>query len=451
MNLKNIFIIGLNLILIVSASAQMTSAQVSPLPQELSLEKAIEIAMQGNPGLQVKSLQVELARKRIEEAEWKKIPALYLDYNLRRNLILPTTPVPAIAFDPNATKGEIIPLQFSSKWTSNIGIVGHYDIFNPQRNGKEEVASRKAGIKQTEKMIETNKLKSQVRQDYAACIIARAQLELAITDTSNTAELARITRNLYAAGRIKITDLNLVLSEKIQAQNHYLKARKIYHSTRAQLLLDMGFSPISDLSFTLTDNITELVKKYKNDGKLNDSSLSLQKLQQEQNLLTLQIENAQKGFLPTVSLQAYLGANYYANSINILNIENWYGNSYLGLEVTVPITQGLDRIKNIEALNIQRRISDARYNIQESQLELEKRNAREDLAYKHDVLQLSNEKMMNMKENWQAAQDQYQQGRLLTEDILSSSYNYRAAQTEYLKAAYEFLIAQIEMKRLRRR
>jgi len=60
-------------------------------------------------------LQTQIRRAELSELRTSRIPVFYIDANVQRNLIIPTTPVPAIAFDPDAREGAIIPLKFATR------------------------------------------------------------------------------------------------------------------------------------------------------------------------------------------------------------------------------------------------------------------------------------------------------------------------------------------------
>lgn len=95
------------------------------------MEEAVQKALDNRTEYQVSKLQEQIAGKQTEVARFGKISKIYGDYDLQRNLIVPTTPVPAKAFDPSAPEGELTPLQFSTKWTSGAGINASVDLFNP--------------------------------------------------------------------------------------------------------------------------------------------------------------------------------------------------------------------------------------------------------------------------------------------------------------------------------
>ncbi len=426
------------------------SAQQIALPPNLSLEEAQEIALKNNPNIRIDALNVAISQKQVEQARWEKIPDIYANYDLRRNLIIPTTPVPAKAFNPDAPEGKLLPLKFSTNWTSNTGLNARVDLFNPQTHGKIKETVQQAALSKTDKEITANELKFKVGKDYGACIIAKEQLELAIADTISKSEILKMTREQYEAGRIKITDLNRAVSEKSNALSNYLHAVKILASARVQLLADMGYDPSQNYTFRISDRIPNLLSSFKKVHEKGGNSLSLKKWKQQKKLTEIQLQNIQSGFFPTVSLNGFYGSNYFDNDFDLFNNKNWYGNSYIGISVKIPITEGLDRLKQMEALRLQRESDQAGYRAQRNQVQLDKIQARQDAAYKEKDLLQKEKNMRLTRKNLQTAQSQFSSGRLLSGDLAQADFAYQQAKTAYLQAAYDFIVAKMYLEKISR-
>src|SRR5690606_38523749 len=147
------------------------------------LTEAQQMALKNNPTMRISELEVDLARNNAEKSRQQRIPQLYGDVNLQRNLILPTTPVPARAFDPSAGEDELIHLRFTTKWTANTGINASVDLFNPERSGSIKRAALEAGLSASDLLFTKNQLLFDVGNAFYACLIAEEQLRLAENDT----------------------------------------------------------------------------------------------------------------------------------------------------------------------------------------------------------------------------------------------------------------------------
>src|SRR5690554_5522568 len=107
--------------------------------QELSIDSLWSSANSYEKLIQAKST-LAAAQMDIIAEKGKRLPLIYAEGNLQRNIITPITPVPANAFDQNAAPGEILPLKFATDWSSRAGLNFSMDLFNPQTAGAIRVA-----------------------------------------------------------------------------------------------------------------------------------------------------------------------------------------------------------------------------------------------------------------------------------------------------------------------
>src|SRR5690606_23885020 len=130
-----------------------------------------------------------------------RIPVFYVDANIQRNLIIPTTPVPAIAFDPTAPDGAIIPLKFATKWSSKAGIQLEWNLFDPKRKANEQ--EQKLNVEKA--LLQAKEHAQDWQRDaalaYASVVLATQQYELALQDSTTYAEILDVYRARYEAGR----------------------------------------------------------------------------------------------------------------------------------------------------------------------------------------------------------------------------------------------------------
>ena len=83
------------------------------LAQELSIDLLWNSANTYEKLIQAQS-SLKAAQLDILAEKGKRLPLIYAEGNLQRNIITPITPVPAEAFDSNAAPGEILPLKFAT-------------------------------------------------------------------------------------------------------------------------------------------------------------------------------------------------------------------------------------------------------------------------------------------------------------------------------------------------
>ncbi|WP_407427165.1 TolC family protein [Arcticibacter sp.] len=433
------------IILAVLFSSACIYAQTSPGPLRISLQEAQKIALENNPDLKIRELDIRIAEAQVAQSRLRRIPQIYGDFNMQRNLIIPVTPVPAYAFRPDAAQGELIPLRFTTKWTSNTGLNADVDIFNPQKRAELAEANIQAEIRKTERESEENDLSYNLSEAYAATVIALEQLKLSVADTLVNHNVLKMSEEQFAAGRLMQADLNQVKTDRNKALNNWGEAQKILQQTKAELMVLMGYEPSDGITIELTDDIESLYTFYQRDKTSEPQSITLKKLKQEEDLLRSQLNNTKAGFLPAISLKGYYGASYFDNNLEIFKGNNWYGNSFISLGLRMPITEGLERSKKLTEIRFQSEANRLAYLSQQNKNQLALLETQREIVFLETKYLRSKQNYALAADTYRIAQQQYDSGRLLIGDLSKSSYGYQLEKNNYLNVAYNYIIAKMKL------
>lgn len=423
------------------------NAQTSPTLR-ISLEDARKIALENNPDLKISEVDIRIADAQVDQARLRRIPQIYGDFNTQRNLIIPVTPVPANAFRSDAPEGELIPLRFTTKWTSNTGLNADVDIFNPEKRSAYAESRIQAEIKKTEKELEENDLRYSLDEAYAAAVIATEQLTLAVYDTLANHNVWKMSTEQFKAGRLMQTDLNQVKADRNNALNHFEEAQKILKQAKAELMLLMGYEPSDQDTLELTDDIESLYLFYQGNEISATQSVTLKKLKQEENLLSVQLSNTRAGFLPTISLKGYYGASYFDNNLEIFKGNNWYGNSFISLGLRLPITQSLERSRKLTEIRLQSEVNRLAYLSQQNKNQLNRLEAEREILFLEKKYLRSKENYNLAADTYHIAQQQYDNGRLLIGQLSKNSYAYQLEKNNYLNVAYDYILAKMKLEKV---
>ncbi len=419
--------------------------QEQMIPDRLSLEKAKAIALENSLDFKTRDLNREIALKEIEKARWQRIPDIYANFDLRRNLITQTTPVPAIAFDPTAGPGDIRPMKFMTDWNTSTGLNAKIDLFNPNAHGKIKEARQEAKISQTEQQITATEIESKIETDYVACLIAKEQLELAISDTLYKSHILSNIQKRFLSGKATETDLNTAKIIKNDALAAYYEAIDIERWALLQLLYDMGLELDNFTEFSFTSTLKDLLIDYQAKEFVPKEGLSLKKWKQKNELTGIQLKNNQLGFMPTIALNGFYGFNFYSNQFDFFKGTHWYGNSYIGLSVQIPVTQGLYRVQQSKILNLQLRQDIVNYQKEEELQDLNRKRLLHRIHLKEKALLLKKENIDLQQSSLNRASELLDRGRMTLNDWLNQNQLALQAQTAYLQAAYEYVQTKMEL------
>lgn len=335
--------------------------------QELSLEEALTKSKHQTSIQADKQLEVEAIKLKIQQS--KRIPLIYGEANLQRNLIVPTTPVPAIAFNPNAAPGDIMPLRFATDWSAKAGLQLSFDIFNPELEGSIKLAKlsqQKAALQQQDAYLNE---KNVIRDLYAQVVLAQSQLQVAQKVTADHMTTLKILKERHDAGRLDEIQWNNALQKGMELEQLEEEAAMVLLNKKIALLPYIDL----DLNTAFTTPLDQIIRN----ATSTNSNLDKETLLVDKELNNLKIKNLNNAAIPKLTLNGYLGTQYFNNELRLLNADYWFGISYINLALRLPITEVFERNLNKKQLLVETAILDSKLQLTKSDdevLELQKKN-----------------------------------------------------------------------------
>ncbi|MNX89917.1 Outer membrane efflux protein [compost metagenome] len=351
---------------------------------------------------------------------------------MQRNLIIPTTPVPAIAFDPNALDGAIIPLKFATKWSSKAGIQMEWSLFDPKRQLNEKQQSLE--IQKAEIIRDQHKQdwKHDATLAYTSVVLATQQYEMALKDSASYEDILQISKARYEAGR-------LPSNQYLSAQQEYERKRiTLYEAWSVLIDADLELRKYTNLenTQTLSSNIGA-IKGFVEHLKKENFSIKSIALDQQINLL--QRRSIKKQLLPTLTANAYLGKQYFSNEFRLDKNNAWYGNSYVNIALRIPLSAYFTaqptlkkEILNAHVLELQLQEEQHIDQIKTQQQNAKIKTAQLKIDRLHHIEKLA---AQAVKEQDSA----YRGGRLILTEYHESVLSYQKAKKDIWQAEYDLI------------
>ena len=399
--------------------------------QTISIQQLWENADQ-NLKYQQNQLQSQILQQELLEIKTNRIPVFYIDANTQRNLITPTTPVPAIAFDPNAREGAIIPLKFATKWSSKAGLQVEWNIFDPKRKVEEKQKQLEIQKSELEQKLTLQNWKKEATLAYASIVFATEQYNQAQEETKIYQEIVSINKERYEAGRESSANYIAAQQELERHKIHVYESWSILQEADQELRKYTNLDSIQNLSSNFND--------IKNDIQgLDNTNYDVKSLEVDKNISDLQLASVKKLLLPTLSFNGYLGEQYFSNELKLSRKEDWFGNSFANLAVRIPLsgyftTQPTIRKIALNADFIDKQLQDITHNdnIDAIQRKLKMITVEKKIESFHKIEKLA---LQNKNEQHEA----YKAGRILLTDYSQALMNYKKAKQDIWQAEYDLL------------
>lgn len=402
------------------------------MAQELSIDSLWNSANTYEKLIQAQS-SLEKARLEVIAEKGKRLPLIYAEGNLQRNIITPVTPVPANAFDPDAPPGKILPLKFATDWSSKAGLNFSMNLFNPQTAGAIRIAEldRKSKELDIEKTVKD--WKRNATEAYAKVVLSSKQYEQAIQDTVYYSEILNVTATRYKSGRTTELEFNKAKQELLNKKTQLAEAYSVLLVSNAELSAYIDMTKFSSLSSSIPTIIAKITPQHQ--------SIELAQLTLTQQKLALQLRELKKEALPIITLNSFYGNQFYSNSFSIWDNNYWNGNAYVNIGIRIPITEAFDRTIRKRRFSLEQQTIGSQYREQIKTDSIAATQYGANLMYSKMALENAESIEKIAARNVEIVRAKYIEGKiLLTELNIELSNQFKLKQQTW-QATYNYLTA----------
>jgi outer membrane protein TolC len=332
--------------------AQMPVPAIAQKP--LTLKEAINNAFVNRKNIQSGKSNLGIQKLETEILYKKYWPQISLEYNYLYNPILQTSILPIGIFNPSYPPDATKNIQFGTKWSQTAGIT----VIQPLLD--QSIRRQIIEAKLQERMAAATQAQSEyelaytVAQTYLDISLQQAKIESAIADTARTFISYNLLKNKFDEKRLLKSDLNKSIINHNNTRQLFsdaiadLIADKVYllfltgqvNIEQADITIDTGFFKIDKILAANTNPDFELIPEF-------------QQLELEGQLKSMQAKSEKAKYLPTLSFKGFIGANQYTNNFDPVAANSWFGLSYVGVYVKMPLLFGEDKKKKLQQLQLQ--------------------------------------------------------------------------------------------------
>lgn len=399
-----------------------------------SLEEIWSYANENSPDNAFYRLQVEKAFSDQKTASSSLYPKINGGISGQHNINIAATPVPGeILGRPN----EVEYIQFGLPYVYSAGITLSKTLFDWQSIYQSKIAKTNTQLKEAEKSFYEQILKEQVAQVYYATLTAQAVVQNAKEDLLLADSIFQITSDRFREGLIDVLALN---QAKINRNNAFdkLEQNKSYlYGNESNLKILLGLS-ISD-SLILAEQIEITEPDVIESIPQNDLSIKLYEIQLANT--DLERKKALSNFSPKLDFISYWGGIQYQEDFTFsLNSNDWQSNSYIGLNLSVPVFSGFRNKSQLSSAKISQSI--ARHSYEE---EIRKSSLNDNILFNNYLtsmhsVQMAEQNLQLADENVQLAYSKYSEGLISLDNYLSVHEDYLTVESQYFSRLSEYLI-----------
>lgn len=337
-----------------------------------------------------------------------------------------------------------IAAQFGTKWNASAGVSLQQLLFDGQvfiglQARKASIDFQEAAARVTEENIKTNLYKV-----YYQLVVSKTQIELLDANIKRLEKLDYDVKALYKNGFAERIDI-----DKIAVQLNNLSTEKI----KALNSISMGYiglktlmgMPVAD-TLVLTDTLDYTqIKEDITKGEYNyQDRRDFQYLSSAKQLNEFNVKRYELSKLPTVALGASYSKLAQRNQFNFFGKGDWFTSSSIGVNIAVPIFSGFAKDARIKKAKIE--LEQTSNQLENLKLNIDQSVEQARLKYKTAIATLDFQKnnMALAEKVYQQTKKKYEAGTGSNTEINASDVDLKAAQTNYISALYDAIIARVD-------
>jgi len=412
---------------------------------KLSLQECVQTAIEKNINVQTARIDREKSAYKVSETRSALLPKINVNGNFQDNLKLPTTLIPGEIF---GEPGTSLALQMGAQYSTNASIGINQVLFNQTALTALQISKKMESLNSLSIEKASEELAFEVSKLYFLSQTTSKQKKLVEENIARTKHISDIIKLLVANGMNKQVDYDRIT---VNLENLYSQLSNTEATLEQQLNL-IKYMLVIPLEGTieLTDT-TEMPLLLRTPEMISDFSnhIDIQMLESQKEINHLNQKMILDGYLPSLSFTgqyAYQGMrqnfkNYFQSSPE----NNWYSNSSIGLSLSIPIFDGMEKRSKSQQ---------AKLDYQKTVLTLDDTKKDFSMNYQNAINNYQNNKnnVQRQKLNitlaakvYQETALKYREGLVTMSDLLQDDMGLNNAQSSYLSALYNFMEAELKI------
>ncbi len=418
----------------------------------ISLPEALKIAQEKQSTYQNALVEQRITQQGVRQGRSRLLPTVTGALDLRNNLVLQPFVLPgAAAGNPGQ---DFVLFRQGTNYNGSAGITATIPLYDG--NAWATLQSRKLSVESAATATERSRidLTLNVTRAYYSALLSEAQLQFAEKDVQRNEKLYADIRARRESDRALETDVTRAYLNLSNAKLALQSAIKNVAISKSFLATQIGLDDTALESTQLTSTLVALTGQPAATSWASQKPDAMQRVEYktedvQRRLNLAAVKEEQRRYLPTVNLVGYLAALGYANDASFFDLQRrWAGYSYVGLQASIPIFDGLDKSAKIQQNKLRAQKNQQTLTALAQQINYEQHKARLDLDDAFTGLKIQLDNVRLAEENVRVVKLRLAEGRALTQEALDAETSLQQTQTNYLTALYTYLGAKLEWQRV---
>lgn len=406
----------------------------------LTLKECLDMAIVNHVKIKNAKLEEQKTIYRIMEVRSSGLPQLNISGTLDDFLKLPTQ---LIAGEIFGQPGQMIPVQFGTKYNVNVNIDASQLIYSQSYfTGLKSVKELK-GFNELNTEKTKEEIIFQVAQIYYSAQIILKQKESMLANLCKLEELEKIAGLQNEKGFIRKIDYDRITVSRVNLMTEINNIGVLYQQQLTMLKYMTGIG--QDKSIILNDSVSVFDKNINLTNNI-DNHIDVKLFEKQKKLAGLEIEVNKAAYFPTLTAYGRYGCQNMQNDFVFWGPDyKWLNTSMIGLSLNIPVFDGFQK----SSKTMQSVIQYEQIKLQSEDFknylgtELKNANIKYESSMKTFETQAGNVKLAENVFN--ITNELYQKGLAPLTDLLNAQYELKGAQLTENQSLIQLKLAELDL------
>lgn len=417
--------------------AKAQTEQTTQNTLTLTLDKALEIALDENPTIKVAAEEIALKKVASKEAWQSLLPEASLNGSLDHTIKAAEMKLNDMSFKMGQDGTN----------TANAGLSINLPLFAPAVYRAMSMTKTDIELAVEKSRASELDLINQVTKAYYQLMLAQDSYEVLQGSYKLAEDNFNVVNAKYQQGAVSEFDK---ISAEVQMRSikpNVISAANAVTLAKLQLKVLMGIT--ADVDIKTDDNLTNYESMlFANQLKEEDMSLenntTMKQFELNMKLLEKNVKSLKTNFMPTLSMSfSYQYQSLYNPNINFFDY-TWSNSSSLMFNLSIPLYRASNFTK-VKSARIQMRQLDWNRIYTERKLNMQVVSYRNNMTASSEQVVSNKENVMQAEKAVQIAGKRYEVGKGTVLELNSSQVSLTQAQLTYNQSIYDYLVAKADL------
>jgi outer membrane protein TolC len=427
-------------------------ATIRSMAQEVrsfSLEEAQAYAIENSYKARIAEYNVQESEYQVKETMGIGLPQLNGNIDYMYNIELPVSILPAEFVGGEA--GDFVPIQFGTTNSMNVGATLSQLVFDGTYIIGLKGAKVYNDLVRQEQGATDFEIKKNTSDAYYLSVVSVENHKMLLDNLTELEKQLHETEVLYENGLVEeqnVDQLQLNVGKiKIEVDNAARQKIITHNMLKFQLGIALSDSIVltDDIQMLIDNAAAEIAGRYVFDVSTNVQYQVADKWVEVRNM---QVKLEKAKYLPSLSAKLNVMGNSYVENWDYFDGANWFGASYLGVSMSVPIFSGLQRNSSLQRARVNSMITQVQREELEASLNLQLASANANFNQALAAFNISKENVAFARKIRDRTYIKYQEGMATSFELTQSESQLITDQFNLVGAALNLFEAKTQIDQI---